>query len=245
MSFIQDAIKALDSSSDAAAKEVKASLEMLNSLAESKKTEMLMLLEKRTASAKEKHEIPPGLVLYDAASAHVVSAKGPAEGIGNAVGLLLKNAEANWKEAVGSLITTALNVLLGSASGATSTETYYIIALDGHAADPKAVPPLEETYVAVRIDYSLWVYNFRREGLTQTVESAVVYSARRSTLDYEHMPSKLQIDQSLKDIGMPKAQRDQLLQQLAKPPQAIEKNLLSHSIRFPESDIAAHVARMG
>jgi hypothetical protein len=244
MSAIQDAVKALDSSSEAAAKEVKASLEMLNSLANSKKTEMLILLDKRTASAKDRHEIPPGVVLYDASSAHVVASKGPSEGIKNAVGLLLKNAEQNWKEAVGDLVTSALNVLLGSAAGATSTDTYYIIALDGHAANPSADPPVEENYVAVRIDYSLWVYNFRREGITDSVESAVVYAARRSTLDYENMPSTLQIEQSLKDIGMPKQLRDELLSQLTKSKLEREKNMLAYSAKFPASDVATHLATL-
>lgn len=227
MSVIQDAVKKLDSSSEAAAKEVKASLDMLTSLAGAKKVEMDVRLNERTSTAKDRHEIPPGTVLYDASSEHVVSSKGPSEGIKNAIGLLLKNAEENWKTATADLIGTALNVLLGAAAGATSTETYYIIALDGHAADPSK--QLDETYVPIRIDYALWVYNFHRQGLTDTVDSALVYRARRATLDYANMPSPVQIDQTLKDIGMPKAQRDALEAQINKEADKRAKNLRAYA----------------
>ncbi len=244
MSFIQDAIKALDSSSDAAAKEVKASLEMLTALADSKKTEMEVLLDKRTAAAKDKHEIPPGVVLFDASNSHVVSSKGPAEGITSAVSLLLQNAEQNWKKAVGDLVNTALNVLLGGATGASSTATYYIIALDGHAADPSKTPPIEETYVPVRIDYALWVYNFKRQGLTETVESAVVYHARRSTLDYNAIPGTVQMDQALKDIGLPKQQRDDLIKQINAEENKRVANLRAYSREVTDARVRSRLAAM-
>lgn len=244
MSFIQDAIKTLDSSSEAAAKEVKASLEMLTSLADAKKTEMEVMLDKRTAAAKDKHEIPPAVVLFDASNAHVVSSKGPADGIGSAVNLLLQNAEQNWKKAVGDLVNTALNVLLGAATGASSTATYYIIALDGHAADPSKTPPVEETYVPVRIDYALWVYNFRRQGLTETVESAVVYHARRSTLDFAAMPGTVQMDQALKDIGLPKQQRDDLIKSITAEQSKRVANLRAYAREVGDARVRARLAAL-
>ena len=245
MAVIKDAVTALDSSSDAAAREVKASLEMLTSLAESKMIEMEVKLEKRTAAARDRHEIPPGVVLYDASNLHVVSSKGPADGISKAVGLLLQNAEQNWKQAVGDLVNTALNVLLGAASGASSTQTYYIIALDGHGADPSKTPPVEETYVPVRIDYALWVYNFRRQGLTETVESAVAYHARRSTLDYEAIPSTVQMDQVLKDIGLPRQQREELIQQITADKNKRMANLQAYSREVTDVPVASMLAALG
>lgn len=244
MSFIQDAIKTLDSSSDAAAKEVKASLEMLAALADAKKKEMDVLLDERTAAAKERHEIPPGIVLFDASNSHVVSSKGPAEGITNAVSLLLQNAEQNWKKAVGDLVNNTLNVLLGGATGASSTETYYIIALDGHDADSSKTPPVEETYVPVRIDYSLWVYNFRRQGLTEAVESAVVYHARRATLDYDAIPSTVQMDQSLKDIGLPKQQREDVIKQITAEESRRVANLRAYSSEVTDAQVRSKIAPM-
>lgn len=100
-----------------------------------------------------------------------------------------------------------MNALLGGASGASSNSTFYIVALDGHAASDIQ----QETYVPIRIDYCLWVYNFKREGITETVESALVYSATKSLMDIENIPSKLQIEMALKNIGTPKELRDEFI----------------------------------
>jgi hypothetical protein len=210
MSVVSEAIKVLDSSSEATAKEVQSSLEMLAMLAEAKKDEMARYTDDRIKQALQNIEIPAGLKMFEASEIRVVTSKGPSDGIKDAVNNFLQDAETRWKEGVENLIGTALNTLLGSASGATSNCHYYIIALDGHAASNDS----EETYVPVRIDYSLWVYNFKREGITTTQQSALAYHARKSLLDYSKIPSEIQIEQSLKNIGTPKALRDEIIKMI-------------------------------
>jgi hypothetical protein len=237
MGFIQAAVAALDKSSEAAAKEVRASLDMLDSLSASKKLEMDVALKERTEHAVKQKEIPPGTSLFDASECHVVTSKGPAEGIKSALSGLLQNAEENWKQSVGELVNTALNAMLGGAAGGSTTKTYYIIALDGHAADPSKTPPVEETYVPVRIDYSLWVYNFNRTGITDMAQSAVVYRARKATLDYDSIPSSVQLEQILKNIGLPKAQRDELRALIEADATKRNKNLRAYLDAEPNPEV--------
>jgi hypothetical protein len=222
MGSITNAIKALDQSSEGAAKEVKSSLEMLTTLADAKQKEIASFIDDRIKRAKENNEVPAGLKMFEVSESHVVSSKGVSEGISNALNSFLSDAEPRWKEGVKNLIGTAVNALLGAAKGASSNKSFYLIALDGHAANETQ----EESYVPVRIDYCLWVYNFKREGITDTVESALVYQARKSLLDFENIPSHLQIDMALKNIGTPKALRDELIEYLKNEKQT--KNLKTY-----------------
>jgi len=224
MGSITTAIKTLDKSSDDAAKEVKSSLEMLTKLADAKQKEMATFIDDRIKRAKENNEVPAGLKMFEASESHVVSSKGASEGISKALDSFLSDAEPRWKDGVKNLIGTAINSLLGAATGASSNTTFYIIALDGHAATETE----EESYVPVRIDYCLWVYNFKREGITETVESALVYQARKSLLDFENIPSKLQIEMALKNIGTPKSLRDEIIKYLDSNKQA--QNLKTYSL---------------
>lgn len=214
MSSLGTIIKELDGNSDQTAKEVKASLDMLSELAEAKKKELQVFTYDRVKHASERGEIPAGLKIFEASEARVISSKGASEGISSVVDAFLGDAEKRWKEGVKSLIGTALNSLLGKASGATSSAQFYLIALDGHSAKSTTEENQEETYVPVRIDYSLWVYSFKREGLTHQVESALVYHAQKSLLDYQNIPSKIQIEQSLKSIGVPKKLREETIQMI-------------------------------
>lgn len=230
MSVVKDTIKALDDSSVEAAKEVKASLEMLDKLAQAKKEEMVRFTDDRIKDAARNLEIPAGLKMFEASEVHVVSSKGPADGIETALDAFLQDAEDRWKDGVKALINTALNVLLGAASGASENVAYYIIALDGHAKTQDS----EETYVPVRLDYSLWVYNFQREGITDDVESALAYHARKSLLDYTDIPSRIQIEQSLKNIGTPKALRDEVIGMIEEERESARpKNLAAYAASAP------------
>lgn len=168
--------------------------------------------------------------MFEVSEVRVVSSKGPSEGIKSALDLFLQDAENRWKEGVSKLINTALNTLLGSAAGASQNAAYYLIALDGHAKDEQS----EETYVPVRIDYSLWVYNFKKEGLKDTVESALAYHARKSLLDYSKIPSRIQIEQSLKNIGTPKELRNEIIEMIeSERKNGQPKNLVSYGCRLP------------
>lgn len=232
MSFINTAIDELDKSSEIAAKEVKSSLEMLEKLAQAKKDEMLRFTDDRIKRAVENQEIPAGLKMFEASEVRVVSSKGPSEGIKSALDLFLQDAENRWKEGVSKLINSALDTLLGSAEGASQNVAYYLIALDGHAKDEEKQS--EETYVPVRIDYSLWVYNFKKEGLKDTVESALAYHARKSLLDYSKIPSRIQIEQSLKNIGTPKELRNEIIEMIeSERKNGQPKNVVSYGRRLP------------
>ena len=228
MGQISTAIKELDKSSESAAKEVKSSLEMLTKLADAKQQEMNRFVKDRIKNSIENKEVPAGLKMYEAAESHVVSSKGPSEGISKALDYFMNDTEPRWKDGIKSLINSAVNSLLGTASGASSNSTFYVIALDGHAADEEK--GIEETYVPIRIDYCIWVYNFKREGITNTVESALVYQATKSLVDLENIPSKLQIEMALKNIGTPEKLRKEFIEfiEAEKPKdnlQAYSKNL--------------------
>src|SRR5918992_2102446 len=113
-----------------------------------------------------------------------LASSGPAAGIDQALAGLLKDAEKNWKDAVRDLVSTGVNAVLGNASGGVNESHYYIIALDGHAATNGS----EETYVPVRIDYRLWVYDLQSKGIVDQATHAIAYHARKSIVDYEKVP---------------------------------------------------------
>lgn len=220
MGIISGAIAALEAKADEKGKEVKASLQMLDVLAQTKLAEIKRVVEDDIAKAKadaqkgEPTQIPPGLYMMQDSGTHVMSSSGPAAGITNAIDGLLHEPEKKWKDALTGVISVALNALLGNAKGASSNKKLYLITLDGHAADPEK--GIEETYVPVRIDYCLWTYNFESSGITDIATSAVAYYAQSSLLDYANIPSNLQIEQSLKIIGIPEAYRKEILAQVEK-----------------------------
>jgi hypothetical protein len=91
--------------------------------------------------------------------------------------------------------------------------------------------------VPVRIDYSLWVYNFNRTGITDMAQSAVVYRARKATLDYDSIPSSVQLEQILKNIGLPKAQRDELRALIEADATKRNKNLRAYLDAEPNPEV--------
>lgn len=192
---------------DETSKRVEASLRMLNELASAKAADMVVKTDKRMAQAKELREIPPGLKLYDDTRTVVVSSSVPTNGITGAVDDLLRDPEQNWREVVSKLVKTAVDVLLGSAEGACSERTAYLIALDGHAARDGN----ESTFTPVRIDYCCWIYDLKSSGLVEDAQHAVAYHIRKSLLDYSNVPGRVQIEYSLRDIGVPKGERDECI----------------------------------
>ncbi|WP_426808048.1 hypothetical protein ABOC32_16885 [Pseudomonas sp. WOUb67] len=238
MGIVQNAIRALENHADEKAKEVKASLQMLDVLAQTKLSEIKRLVEDDIAKSKSDAksgsptQIPPGLYMMQDEGTHVMSSSGPSAGIKNAVDSLLHSPEAKWRDALTGLIGTALDTLIGNSSGASSNKKLYLIALDGHAADRDK--GIEETYVPVRIDYCLWTYNFESSGISDVATHAIAYYAQTSLLDYSNIPSNLQIDQSLKLIGIPQEYRNAIIEQVekergAKRPLNLEKYLKSAS----------------
>lgn len=103
MGAISNAIKILDSQSDNAAKEVKASLEMLSKLADAKQQEMARFVKERIKNSSENNEVPAGLKMYEASESHVVSSKGASDGISTALDSFLNDAEPRWKDGIKSL----------------------------------------------------------------------------------------------------------------------------------------------
>jgi hypothetical protein len=217
--MINDAIKTLESQQEATAKELKASLEMLSCLAETKKRELIAEVDKRMELAKKQdpadsnNQVPPGYLLYEMGETRVATEAGPANGITSAINGLLKNPTENWKKAVGDLATVALNTLLGAGGGASSNTSLYMIAMDGQPAS--ATNP-EDSQVVVRIDYCLWTYNFASTGIKTVAQSAVAYFARTSLINYNLIPSELAIEQILTVAGLRKELREELMAKIAK-----------------------------
>ncbi len=207
MGMVRDAIKAVETQQSTTAKEVESSLHLLQELADAKLAQMIDKTDKRIKEADATHEIPPGYKMFEVSEMRVLSSSGPAKGIDEAVSALLANAEENWRKAVSDIVATGANILLGQASGGAREKSYYVIALDGHAATATS----EETYVPVRIDYCAWVYDLRSSGIVDEATHAMAYHARKSIVDFESCPSTSQMELSLKDIGTPSALRRQII----------------------------------
>ena len=217
MSSVNDAVKKLEETQDATAKELKASLEMLGTLAEAKKNELKAEVEERMQKSRDdsvhsNNQVPPGLMLYEYGETRVATSQGPANGILSAIGGLLQNPADNWKKAVTDLATVALNTLLGAGGGASSNTSLYMIAMDGKPAHEAE----EDSQVVVRIDYCLWTYNFASSGVKDVVQSAVAYFARKSLIDYTHIGSEIAIEELLKITGLKKELRVELMEKIAK-----------------------------
>lgn len=217
MGAVNDAVKKLEEQQDATAKELKASLEMLSTLAEAKKRELMAEVETRMNLARQdahhtNNQVPPGLMLYEYGETRVATAQGPAEGITTAIDGLLQNAAENWRKAVSGLATVALNTLLGAGSGASTNTSLYMVAMDGQPAHDN----VEDSQVVVRIDYCLWTYNFASNGVKDVAQSAIAYFARKSLIDYSHIGSDVAIEQLLTLTGLSKALRDELMAKIAK-----------------------------
>jgi hypothetical protein len=208
MSVISDALALVEKQQNDTAERIKSNLHMLQELAQAKLDEMQVETDKQIAEAAARHEIPAGLKVFEASQVVVMASSGPADGIDRALNGLLKDAEKNWKDAVRDLVTIGVNTVLGNASGGVQESHYYIIALDGHAAGANGS---EETYVPVRLDYRLWAYDLQSKGIVDQATHAIAYHARKSIVDYEKVPSPLQMELSLKDIGMPKALREEII----------------------------------
>ena len=203
MAAVANVISALSSASDAASKQVQGQIEMLMALAEAKKQQQGKLIDDRIAQASQNKEIPPAVKMLDQSDVRVVSSTGPAAGITSAVDGLLQNAQANWKTAVGSLIGTALNALLGQAAGASQDMVLYVVALDGK---PESAPGAgDSTLAPVRIDYCLWSYNISESSVKDTASSAVAYTARKYIIDLKALPDDLTMKFVLQNIGVPAA----------------------------------------
>lgn len=191
---------------------------MLSALAETKQKEIKREVEEQIQKAKKDAEqgnpsqIPPGLYMLQDSGIHVITEQSPSNGIKSAISNLLHEPEKKWQDALTSIVNTALDTLIGNAFGTSSNKSLYLITLDGHAADPSK--GIEETYVPVRIDYCIWTYNFSSKGIKDAANSAVAYYAQSSLLDYSNIPSNLQIDQSLKLIGIQKTYREEIIKQI-------------------------------
>lgn len=209
MSVINDAIKVIEQKQDETSKEIVASLNMLMALSESKKNNMISSMDERMKHSIENKEIPPSFRLMTKESVHVMSSKGPASGISSGIDLFFNNAEDRWKKGIQNMIEVALNTVLGNASGSSSEDTSYIIALDGK----QATSSTEESLVPVRLDISFWTYDLKSIGIIDEAKSAIVYCARKSLIDYSDL-NTITIDQMLKNLGMEKALREELIKQI-------------------------------
>lgn len=248
MGAVNDAVKKLEEQQDATAKELKASLEMLSTLAEAKKKELMADVENRMNLARQdaKHsnnQVPPGLMLYEYGETRVSSAQGPAAGITTAIKGLLQNPADKWRDAVTDLATVALNTLLGAGGGSSSNTSLYMIAMDGLPAKDGQ----EDSQVVVRIDYCLWTYNFASTGVKDVAQSAIAYFARKSLIDYKHIGSEVAIEQLLTLTGLNKTLRDELMAKIAKEKAANGKTkaLNAYAQTFPndvQNKIASHYA---
>src|SRR5918999_3366753 len=207
MGLISDVIAVVEKQQNETAEKVKSNLHLLQEVARAKLDEMQINTGKQMAEAERRNEIPAGVQMYEAKEKLFMAPSGPAAGIDQALSGLLKDAEKNWKDAVHDLVSIGVNTVLGNASGGAHESHYYIIALDGHAATNGS----EETYVPVRIDYRLWVYDLQSKGIVDQATHAIAYHARKSIVDYEKVPSALQMELSLKDIGTPKALRKEII----------------------------------
>jgi hypothetical protein len=217
MGAVNDAVKKLEEQQDATAQELKSSLQMLSTLAEAKKKELMAEVDSRMSLARQdalhsNNQVPPGLMLYEYGETRVSTAQGPSAGITSAIKGLLQNPADNWRDAVAGLATVALNTLLGAGGGASSNTSLYMIAMDGRPASGSE----EDSQVVVRIDYCLWTYNFTSNGVKDVAQSAVAYFARKSLIDYQHIASDVAVEQLLTLTGLKKELRDELLAKIAK-----------------------------
>lgn len=210
MSVVNEAIKAIETSQEEAAKKITASLQMLMQLSESKKNDMLRILNEHTENAVKRHEIPPSYYLHSIDSINVMSSQGAASGITKSIDNLMHNAEKEWKDALSSIIEVALNTLLGNASGASAQTNAYIIALDGHE-DPDTH---EKAYTPVRIDYCIWTYDLKSVGLLDIAQNALVCVSKKSLLDYSNIDIST-VDQMLISLGISKKSlRQEIIEQI-------------------------------
>lgn len=139
-----------------------------------------------------------------------MASSGPADGIDQGLSLLFERAEENWKKALSNMVKTVLDTVLGNASGSSSQEDTYLIALDGKAAIPGKQ---EESFVPVRIDLSVWTYDLKSFGVVDEAQNAIVYVAKKSLINYKDL-DRSTVDQMLKNIGMEKALREDLIKQI-------------------------------
>lgn len=245
MGAVNDAVTTLEQKQDATAKELKASLEMLSTLADAKKKELTAEVDNRMKLAKQdaehsNNQVPPGMMVYEYGETRVSTEQGPAAGITSAIKGLLQNPADKWKDAVTDLATVALNTLLGAGGGSSSNTSLYMIAMDGRPAAGDE----EDSQVVVRIDYCLWTYNFSSTGVKDVAQSAVAYFARKSLIDYQHICSEVAIEQLLTLTGLKKALRDELMAKIAKEKETKGKTpALNAYIRNLPSDLNAKIAR--
>lgn len=235
MGAVNDAVKKLETTQDETAKELKSSLEMLSTLAEAKKKELMAEVENRMNTARQdaahsNNQVPPGLTLYEYGETRVSTEQGPADGITSAIKGLLQNPAENWRAAVTGLATVALNTLLGAGGGSSSNTSLYMIAMDGRPAQDGE----EDSQVVVRIDYCLWTYNFASTGVKDVAQSAIAYFARKSLIDYQHIGSEVAIEQLLTLTGLKKSLRDELMAKIANEKEA----------RGPTSALRAYVQNL-
>jgi hypothetical protein len=231
MGLISDVITAVEKQQNDTAERIKSNLHLLQELATAKLEEMQVETDKQISEAAARSEIPAGLKMYEANEVVVMASSGPTAGIDHALNGLLKDAEKNWKDAVRDLVTTGVNTVLGNASGGVHESHYYIIALDGHGATDGS----EETYVPVRIDYRLWAYDLQSKGIVDQATHAIAYHARKSIVNYEKVPSPLQMELSLKNIGTPKALRKEIIDMIESFRKG-EKNAVAYA-RMATSEI--------
>jgi hypothetical protein len=245
MGSVDDAVKTLETQQDATAKELKASLGMLSTLADAKKKELMAEVENRMNMARQdaahsNNQVPPGMIVYEYGETHVSTTQGPAAGITSAIKGLLQNPADNWRAAVTDLATVALNTLLGAGSGSSSNTSLYMIAVDGRPAQDGE----EGSQVVVRIDYCLWTYNFASAGVKDVAQCAIAYFVRKSLIDYQHIGSEVAIEQLLTLTGLKKTLRDELMAKIAEEKEAQGKTLALHAYaRNLPRDLHTTIAR--
>ena len=175
MSVLKKAIEALDPTPDKK-KELTLTLNLLFELAEQKKQlqEAYLRNQLRTAGTSENPSIPitSTLAWHSETRAYVKDdAAQLATKVMEAIKLFITGGTTEILEGVGSLLSGAIEAILGAGEGTeTEMHSYYIIV---------------EAFSIIRFDVTAWQRHISVVGITQKIEHAMTFTAVKSSVDVD------------------------------------------------------------
>jgi hypothetical protein len=212
MAVLKNAIKALDPAPDKT-KEITLALELLFECAEKKHEIQESFLKNylRTAGTPENPTVPITDILQWHTETRAYIEDDAAKLVGEVTGAVKKFISGGTTEIVdgiGALLTSGLELILGSGSGSESEMRSYFVAIEGLSI--------------IRMDVLAWQRHVEAKGFTKQIEHAMTFTASKSSVNVDKITFNTFLQAYRAQLEKMKIPQDQLKKKIIESKEIFE-----------------------